>query len=183
MTEALVDLVIEDPDWQRALPDLQEIATNSVQLALDATDLAPDGFSVCILACDDDRIAALNAAHRGKDSATNVLSWPSEELSPEVPGDMPRAPTIMVAGMRHSLGDVAIALQTIEREAENASISLKNHTIHLILHGCLHLLGFDHETPGDAERMEGIETRMLVAAGLHDPYLQDDADGPRWKLK
>ena len=169
--EPLVDLIVEAPAWEHALPEINHVATHAVQLALESAGLEPDRYSVCVLACDDDRIAALNADHRGKPGATNVLSWPAEDLSPDVPGAPPRAPSEGVSGMRTLLGDVAIALQTIEREAAAASIPLKNHAIHLILHGCLHLLGFDQETPEDAERMEGLESRAMVAVGLPDPYL------------
>ncbi len=68
------------------------------------------------------------------------------------------------------LGDVAIALGTVVKEAEAAGLPLKSHTMHLILHGCLHLLGYDHETPQDAELMEELERRALSRAGIADPY-------------
>lgn len=170
--EPLVDLIIEDEGWAEALANLGAIATEAAGLALSAADLPHDDYTICVLACDDDRIAALNADHRGRSGATNVLSWPVEDLSPDVPGATPRKPSPRPEGMRTPLGDVAIALQTIEREAASASIPLKNHVIHLILHGTLHLLGFDHETPEDAERMEGLESRAMVAAGLSDPYVR-----------
>lgn len=170
--EPLVDLIIEADAWGRALPDLDDAATVAVRLALDAAGHDADAWTVCVLACDDNRIAALNAAHRGKPGPTNVLSWPAVDLSPDTPGAEPRAPSRGPNGLRTSLGDVAIALQTLEREAQTASIPLKNHAIHLILHGALHLLGYDHETPEDAERMEGLESRAMVAAGLADPYVR-----------
>jgi probable rRNA maturation factor len=168
----LVDLIVEAEAWAQALPDLEATIDKGAALALTAADLPPDAYEICVLACDDDRIAALNAEHRGKPGPTNVLSWPGEDLSPEAPGGRPRAPAQGPDGMRTPLGDVAIALQTVEREAAAASIPLKNHVIHLILHGSLHLLGYDHETPEDAERMEGLESRALVAAGFPDPYVR-----------
>lgn len=171
MTGRLVDLVVEDPEWQQALPDLHQIATIAAQSALEAVNLAPDGFSLCLLACDDDRISTLNAAFRGKPAPTNVLSWPGFDLSPDHSGGQPTLPPGGTSDMPTPLGDVAIALQTTRREAIAASIPLKNHVLHLILHGTLHLLGFDHETDADADVMEGIESRVLLGAGIADPYM------------
>ena len=73
------------------------------------------------------------------------------------------------------LGDVAIALETTRKEADEAAIPLKDHVIHLILHGCLHLLGYDHITEAEADLMEGIESRALQSIGLADPYRRGDA--------
>ncbi|MEM8790108.1 MAG: rRNA maturation RNase YbeY [Pseudomonadota bacterium] len=138
--------------------------------ALAAQSLDPDDFEISLLACSDTRIAALNGAFRAKDTATNVLSWPAEALIPDRPGTHPALPRQTDTGGRTPLGDVAIALQTCEREARKHSIDLKNHATHLILHGCLHLLGFDHETDEDATVMEGIEIRALAQLGIGNPY-------------
>ena len=123
-----------------------------------------------VLACDDDRIAALNADHRGMARPTNVLSWPAFDLAPAAPGSRPPAPPMAAPGAGLPLGDVAIALQTCLREAESAAIPLKTHVIHLILHSVLHLLGYDHQTEADAELMEGIESTAMTGAGFPDPY-------------
>ena len=87
-----------------------------------------------------------------------------------MPGDAPLPPPATPESQPILLGDVAIALQTCAREAKAASKPLKNHVTHLILHGVLHLLGYDHETSEDAERMEGIEREALAKAGIPDPY-------------
>ena len=79
-------------------------------------------------------------------------------------------PAASAHGARLPLGDVAIALQTVVEEAGQLGRPLKNHAMHLILHGCLHLLGYDHETPRDAELMEDIERRALARAGVPDPF-------------
>lgn len=168
--DPLVDLIVEDPGWERALPDLHAIATRASELALEAAGLSADEFAVALLACDDSRIAALNAGFRGKPRATNVLSWPAFPLSAAIPGAPPARPPASSRRGRTPLGDVAIALQTVVREAEGDSVPLKNHALHLILHGCLHLLGYDHETPDDAELMEGLERTALARAGIPDPY-------------
>lgn len=168
-TEMLVDLVVEEQGWEELLPELHEAATTGAGLALEAAGLDPDRFTLCVLACDDARIAALNAAFRGKPAPTNVLSWPAFPLAPERAGAPPPLPPAAPAG-RASLGDVAIALGIVTCEAETRGLPLKNHTIHLILHGCMHLLGYDHEHPRDAELMEDLERRALARIGIPDPY-------------
>ena len=168
--DPLVDLVVEEPRWERALPDLDATATRAAELALEAAGLSPDGFAVVLLACDDERIAALNGEFRGKKRPTNVLSWPAFPLTAEAAGASPARPPAAESGGRVPLGDLAIALQTVEREATSRRLPLKNHTLHLILHGCLHLLGYDHDRPEDAELMEGLERRALAGVGIPDPY-------------
>ena len=174
----LVDLVIEEPAWTDALPGLQADANTAARLALEAAGLDPKRWTITLLACDDARIAALNCEFRGNSTPTNVLSWPAFDLAPEHPGAHPVPPPQAMSGPPRLLGDVAIALQTTRREAEDNANPLKDHVIHLILHGCLHLLGFDHETDEDAETMEGIETCALARIGVADPYLRSDAGQP-----
>lgn len=173
---ATVDLVIEAEDWQAALPELAEAADAAARAAIADAGIDPDRHSLCVLACDDRRIAALNAQFRDRERPTNVLSWPAFPLAPERPGDPPKHPPEPRGPDPLHLGDVAIALQTAAREAESRGVSLKSHVIHLILHGCLHLLGHDHETEEDAERMEGIETRLLAGLGIDDPYILVETD-------
>lgn len=169
MTHRLIDLIVEDPGWIEALPDLEEVAETAGRMALEAAGLDPAGYEIALLACDDARIAALNSDFRGLDKPTNVLSWPAQALAPAEPGGRPPHPEMAGPGPV-ALGDVAIALQLVIREAESASLPLKNHAWHLILHGCLHLLGYDHVVPEDAALMEGLESRALMGAGLSDPY-------------
>ncbi|MEM6680362.1 MAG: rRNA maturation RNase YbeY [Pseudomonadota bacterium] len=162
---ALTDLIVEAEGWTAALPDLAEAAEEGARLALAGTGLGPEGYEIAVLACDDARIAALNAEFRGKSAPTNVLSWPAHPLQPAYPGGSPMPPP-----SPGPLGDIAIALETCDREAQTQGLALKDHVIHLILHGSLHLLGYDHETEEDANLMEGIERRQLVGAGYADPY-------------
>lgn len=175
---SLIDLVVEEPAWTEALPDLEAQAGLAARLALEAAGVDPARRSICLLACDDARIAALNREFRGREVATNVLSWPAFALAPDRPGGRPAPPPPGDPAAPVALGDVAIALQTMRREATDASIPLKDHAIHLILHGCLHLLGHDHESEADAALMEGIERRQLLAAGIADPYNEGDAAEP-----
>jgi len=179
-----IDLIIEEPAWTdalpgiEALPGIQVAADTAARLALEAADLEPGHWTISLLACDDTRIAGLNRKFRGKSTPTNVLSWPAFDLAPKHPGAHPAPPPQGISGPPQHLGDVAIALQTTRREAEDNATPLKDHVIHLILHGCLHLLGFDHETDEDAETMERIETRALARIGVNDPYLRGDAGQP-----
>ena len=178
MKDSLIDLIIEEPAWTEAVPDIEALAETAARLAIDVAGLDPERWTICLLACDDTRIAALNREFRGKAAPTNVLSWPAFQLGLEHPGAVPATPAQALSGPRRQLGDVAIALQTTRRESGASATPLKDHVIHLILHGCLHLLGFDHETHEDAETMEGIETRALARIGVADPYMRGDAGQP-----
>ena len=94
-----------------------------------------------------------------------MLSWPAFDLSPDVEGGLPTAPP-----PAESLGDIAIAYETCAREAAEKSITMQAHVLHLIVHGCLHLLGYDHETDKDATLMEELEVKALASMGVDDPY-------------
>ena len=152
-----VDVIIEAPRWAEA--DIEALAETAIDAALSHLGMDPDAWDISILACNDARIAALNASFRDKPKATNVLSWPSEERTPEVPpaGDP-------------ELGDISIAFDTCQDEAKRGGISLKFHTLHLLVHGTLHLLGYDHEEDADADLMEATETAILAKLGVPNPY-------------
>lgn len=115
-----------------------------------------DDLEVSLLFCNDEFMRILNAQWRGIDKATNVLSFPASE-QPDSDG-------------MKILGDIAIAFETCEREAQDARIPFPHHVIHLIVHGMLHLLKYDHETEEEAEIMEEMERQILQGLKLHDPY-------------
>ena len=166
-----VETLIEDVRWEAlGIETLAEVAAGAT---LEAVGLDADQWDIDLLACDDARISALNADFRGKPQPTNVLSWPSEERGAAMPGEMPLPPDPMDPG----LGDIAISYDTCAREAEAQGLSLTDHATHLIVHGTLHLLGYDHERDGDAALMEGLEREILGQMGLHDPY-RDDGTPP-----
>jgi len=107
--------------------------------------------SLTVALADDRRVRVLNSRDRKKDKPTNVLSYPS--------------------GERGHLGDVVLARQTVWREAKSQGKTPADHVTHLVVHGTLHLLGYDHETgDADAERMEALERRILAKLGIADPY-------------
>lgn len=157
-----IDCLVEEPLW--AASGIEQIAGSAAKAVSTQLGLAGKGFEISLLACNDARIAGLNESFRGKPQPTNVLSWPSEERGAERAGDPPLPPK------DPELGDIAIAYQTCLREAEAAGRSLKDHASHLVVHGILHLLGYDHERDEDATLMEGIETEILGKLGIEDPY-------------
>ena len=159
------DILIEDPRWEAL--DLPALATSAVNAVLRWHQIAQ--ADVAILACNDARIAALNADFRDKPKPTNVLSWPEEDLAPDVDGDKPQAPTPDFDGAL-GLGDIAIAFDTCQREAEQQQKPLADHVTHLIVHATLHLLGYDHIRDADATRMEHLEREILGTLGVPDPY-------------
>ena len=128
-------------------------------------------FEVSLLGCDDQQIANLNGTFRGKPVPTNVLSWPSEERGADRPGAMPKLPD-PADPMDLELGDVAISYETCLREASEAGRPFEAHVRHLLIHGMLHLLGFDHENEQDAEKMEHLEVKILASLGIANPYLE-----------
>ena len=167
-SEPLVDCVIEDDRWLAI--GIETLARRAAEAALADLALPWEGFSVSLLACDDARIARLNAEFRSKPVATNVLSWPAEDLGPDHEGAVPDRPEPGDDDDRESLGDIAIAYDTCAAEAATAHKSLADHVSHLIVHGLLHCLGYDHVRDGDAELMEATEVRILASLGISDPY-------------
>ncbi|MFB2531952.1 rRNA maturation RNase YbeY [Paracoccus sp. p3-h83] len=168
VTKLLVDPVIEDARWSDA--GLEALAEAAARATLADQGLDAAGFEISLLACDDARIAALNADFRGKPQPTNVLSWPSEERGAAADGARPDAPDPGDDDEPESLGDIAIAYDTCAAEAQAAGKPVADHTTHLIVHATLHLLGYDHIRDADATLMEATETRILAQMGLADPY-------------
>nr|WP_031550300.1 rRNA maturation RNase YbeY [Parvularcula oceani] len=121
------------------------------------------GGEVSVLFTDDGAVQSLNRDWRGKDRPTNVLSFPADPV-PGLPEDM------------QPLGDLALALGTCEREAAEKGVSLRHHAAHLLVHGLLHLLGYDHRDGEEARAMEALETRALASLGIAPPYEEEPAD-------
>lgn len=162
--ERLVEAIVEDPRWEEV--DLPGLAERAARATLTRLGLDPDARDISLLACDDTRIAALNQAFRGRSGATNVLSWPSEDRAPDAPGATPPRP----APDEPELGDIAISWDSCRREAAAAALPLEAHVTHLLVHGTLHLLGYDHGTEEDAALMERLEVEILASLGVPDPY-------------
>lgn len=160
-----VDLVLEDSRWD-GLEALAARACGAVMVHLGYGE----GWEVSLLACDDARIAVLNGAFRDKAKATNVLSWPAEERGAEVPGEVPVRAEPEFPGGPLELGDIAIAYDTCAREAAEQHKAFDAHVTHLLVHGTLHLLGYDHIDDKDAGLMEGLEVEILGNLGISNPY-------------
>ncbi|HXQ14704.1 MAG TPA: rRNA maturation RNase YbeY [Caulobacteraceae bacterium] len=142
-----IEVVIEEPAWRTAEPRVRALVRAAALATLKAERC--DAGSVAILLAADARLRALNASFRGKDAATNVLSFP---------------------GAGDHLGDIALALGVCAREAAEQGKSLADHLQHLTAHGVLHLLGYDHEIDAEAEAMEAKERLILAGLGIADPY-------------
>jgi len=155
-----VSINVENECWA-AEPDLSELAHTAVHAALTGAAWEKPDWDVAVLFTDNAAMAEINAEWRGKDMPTNVLSFPTDDSMP-VPEGEPRL-----------LGDLVLAYGVIAREAAEHGKTLRDHTTHLIVHGTLHLLGFDHETDEEAEEMEALETRILKGLGISDPYERD----------
>jgi probable rRNA maturation factor len=166
-----VDVLIESPQWQQ-LPGAEGIIRAAIAGATKAGPVEKSRGEVCVLLCDDAAMAALNARWRGHEGPTNVLSFPAPRGALDRHG----------ADRPIPLGDIAIAYETLAREAADCGKPLRDHLAHLAIHGFLHLLGYDHELDGEARRMERLERDILAEMGIPNPYerrTEDRTDGGR----
>lgn len=166
--EPLVDTVVEDERW--LVPGLETLATRCAASTLATLGVGVQGLTICVMGCDDGRIAALNTGFRGKPGPTNVLSWPATDHPARPDGASPQTPVPGQSDDPEPLGDIAISYDTCAAEAQAERVSLADHASHLIVHGLLHLLGYDHDRDADAALMEGLEVRILATMGISDPY-------------
>jgi probable rRNA maturation factor len=151
-----IDISVESEGWAKAA-DIEACVRRAAEAALLDNEAPPSEISVVL--SDDEHIRELNKHHRGMDKPTNVLSFPAARMKTP-----PGAPRI--------LGDVVLAFETVEREAVEESKPLENHIAHLVVHGVLHLLGYDHEDEDEAETMEARERQILTKLGIPDPYAE-----------
>ncbi|HEU5067183.1 MAG TPA: rRNA maturation RNase YbeY [Sphingomicrobium sp.] len=162
----MLDIAIEaDPEWDSS--SRWETLVRSAAEAAVAESAFPQltkserPVELSIRLTSDSEVKALNARWRGKDKPTNVLSFP--QLEPEELDSIAPGPELM-------LGDIVLARGICEREAQEKGVSLEEHATHLLVHGTLHLLGYDHQDDGSAEEMESREVRALARLGISDPY-------------
>ena len=166
MTRLDIQISVEEGDW----PSEDTLQAMAERVLGDAADFLVTELSqpfpamqpeLSLVFTDDASIREINAEWRQQDKPTNVLSFPAFPLAPGgMPGPM--------------LGDIIIARETVEREAADLDKSLDEHLTHLLVHGFLHLFGYDHMNDAEAEVMEGLETRILARLGLSDPYAGQD---------
>jgi len=150
----LTEVEIEDSAWTKALPDAEALVLQAADATLASEGAVGEG--VTLLLTDDATIKDLNRRFRQQDKPTNVLSFPAPQ-NPE-----------------RFLGDIALAYGVCAREAQEQGKPLKHHLQHLVAHGVLHLLGYDHESDAQADEMENLERAVLAGLGIPDPYLAQD---------
>jgi probable rRNA maturation factor len=156
-----LDISVASALW-RGLPRARSLARETIAAAIaESGSAVPDGVEVSLRLADDALLRSLNLRWRGVDKPTNVLSFPSAP------------PGRLVEPL--SLGDIALAYETLAREASELGVPLADHYRHLVAHGFLHLIGYDHETDREAERMEALETRIMARLGAADPYAREVA--------
>ena len=156
MTTICPDIEQDSALWEQLI-DAEAIAERALEAAVEMAGLTLlDGAELGILLSDDEHVKSVNQEWRGIDKPTNVLSFPAVE-----PTKLARAPF---------LGDIIIAYETVEREAKAEGKAFADHYAHLVVHGFLHLLGFDHINEADAERMEALEIAILSSLDIPDPY-------------
>ncbi|MBT9372105.1 rRNA maturation RNase YbeY [Rhizobium sp. CSW-27] len=166
MPDLDIQISVEDERWpdEAQLAPLCERVLGAAATFLSGAEKQPFPTQPCevsLVFTDDAAIREINAEWRGKDKPTNVLSFPAFPVTPgRMPGPM--------------LGDIVIARETVEREALDLEKSFDDHLTHLMVHGFLHLFGYDHIETDEAEKMEALETRILATLGLSDPYAGQD---------
>ena len=155
---ARIVVTVDNAAWRRAVPRAAALCRRAALAAL-AGGGGPAAVEASILLTDDATVRSLNARYRDRDAPTNVLSFPQHE-------ELPAA-----AGECVLLGDVVVAFETVRDEALRDSLPLADHLCHMIVHGMLHLLGYDHQDDGEAERMETLEVDILASMGVGSPYV------------
>ena len=161
-----VDVVAEE--WLTGFTDIgkvKNLVISAAESALSTTGPA-HSVEVSILLTDDKEIRALNQNYRDKDMPTNVLSFPISEYGTSIDPS-----PIQPRGFPKLLGDVVVAYETCSKEAESQSRTLGDYLCHMIIHGTLHLLGYDHKNEEEANIMENIERKSLTPLGIKDPYI------------
>ena len=144
--------------WRRAVPDVEARVRAAARAALRSMKPRRGRSEITVRLSGDRDVRRLNRDFRGKDKPTNVLSFPAGDAAP------PRGAPLM-------LGDIVIAYGTVAREAAEQGKSIRDHLLHLVVHGVLHLLGHDHQRRAEAQRMEKLETALLAGFGIADPYI------------
>jgi probable rRNA maturation factor len=163
-----IALTVGDPAWRRHLADPERICRDALAatMARVPDPSRPTRAEVSVLLADDATVRRLNADYRGRDRPTNVLSFPMFEDA------RARRPEPSPAGTV-PLGDIVLAFETVRDEARAEAKPFPHHVSHLLIHGCLHLLGYDHQNAADAALMEELERDALAQLGIPDPYAGD----------
>ena len=164
-----VNIEFQDHRW-KSLP-LDRIAQVSLNLITENILKKSNNFEISVLASNDYEISLLNMRFRGYNSPTDILSWPEHEYYRSKPGEFPKiASRSNLAQEAGFLGNLAISYDRCSIDSEKANLTLEDHLSHLLVHGCLHLVGFDHQNELDAALMETMEKELLAVLGIKNPY-------------
>ena len=160
-----IDVTISEPEWITSFLDVEKVATNAMEITLKIAQMPKKikgkDIEVSIVLANDDLVQVLNREYREKDKPTNVLTFASLDSDGPIPENTP-----------YPIGDVILAFQTIDREAREQGKFFKDHFTHMVVHGTLHLLGYDHQTEDEANNMESLEIRILEKMNIQNPYME-----------
>ncbi len=167
-----LDIAVEDPSWETACPGYEALIHRAIDGVLKespvAASLLEQGieFEISIVLANNDMVQTLNRDYRGKDKPTNVLSFAL--LDGEDGWEEPTGPGLC------ALGDLILAFETVDAEARAEDKTFESHFTHLVIHGMLHLLGYDHLDEDEAEEMESLEIQILNGFGIKNPYITEE---------
>lgn len=162
-----IDFILQFPEWQNFIDQHKNIMSDIISVCFQKASISLQNTThnnISLTFLDDDEIRHINNEWRGKDRATNVLSFPAFDTEELENKDYLHAPM-------NEFGDVIIAWSYCKKEAETANIPFSEHIFHMVIHGILHILGYDHIEPQDAETMEALEIEILKQFGYENPYL------------
>lgn len=150
-----LQLSVQEKQWRKAVPGLRALCRKAISSVLNLKQ-----NEVSLVLADDAFVHQLNFQYRGMDKPTNVLSFPMPRM------DVPMAP----------LGDIVVAFETVQRESVAQGKSFEAHLVHLLIHGALHLAGYDHIIEEEALQMEALEVQKMRALGYENPYLEKKSE-------
>ena len=164
--ELEIDVTVAEPEWNASFLDVEAIAKRAMTITLELVDLPRKikdrALEVSVVLANDDLLHVLNREYRNMDKPTNVLSFATLDSDDPVPDEGP-----------YPLGDIILSYQTIDREANEQGKFFKDHFTHMIVHGTLHLVGYDHQTEDEATHMETLEIRILEKMNIQNPYMDN----------
>lgn len=159
----VIEVIAESSEWKTAVPGAESVCAEAAAAAFGAVRPDTRGAEASVILADDARIKLLNNSHRGHDEPTDVLSFPILGEGGTAVSSTPDQPIL--------LGDIVIAYETSAAGAAAWDKPLSDHLSHLVVHGMLHLCGYDHLAEAEAREMERLETEILAGLGVSDPYL------------
>jgi probable rRNA maturation factor len=168
-----VSIMVPAESWRQTIQGLAQLVTKSVTTAVSASSRVHSNSDVSVVLSDAHELRVLNREYRRVDESTNVLSFPGDFLDTD-------EDSFTSLGRPMVLGDIVVAFEVIRDEAADQGKAIEDHLAHMLVHGTLHLCGYDHENSKDAETMEELERQILLSMGVTDPYV---AKAPKVKSK